>query len=193
MDPAPRARASSSKTAARMARPRRRIALVVLLVGLALLLLGWGTMALRRAKSNQARRWTEGVLLAQHRAGEIPKEARTPAPPPRWPESTLPASPTPLPMPETQPADGKLGPRYLILDTVPPSPAPGHLFVDTQPPSTVWIDGQAKGKTPLDVAVGPGPRVLRLEAAGFRPVRETFEAGQGALIRRALAPLGTPK
>jgi hypothetical protein len=96
-------------------------------------------------------------------------------------------------MPETQSADSRSSPRYLIRDAVPPRPAPGHLFVDTQPESTVWIDDEAKGKTPLDVTVGSGPKTLRLEAAGFRPVRESFEAGQGAVIRRALVPLNAPK
>jgi hypothetical protein len=96
-------------------------------------------------------------------------------------------------MPEAQGAESKSAPRYLIRDAVPPRPAPGHLFVDTQPEATVWIDGEAKGKTPLDVAVGSGPKTLRLEAAGFRPVREIVEAGQGAVIRRALVPMSAPK
>jgi hypothetical protein len=192
MDPVPRARASSAKNAARLARPRRKIALVVMLACLALLLLGWATMTLRRAKSTQVRRKTEGVFLAQRRAGEIPQGSRAPLAPPRSPASNMPASPTPLPMPETQPTDLKRGPRYLIHDPPPPRPTPGHLFVDTQPESTVWIDGEAKGKTPLDVMVGSGPKALRLEAAGFLPVRETFEASQGASIRRALVPLIAP-
>ncbi len=84
------------------------------------------------------------------------------------------------------------GTRYVIRDPAPPHPAPGHLFVDTQPESTVLIDGEAKGQTPLDVLVGPGPKTLRLEAAGFRPIREAFDADQGVVIRRALIPLGPP-
>jgi hypothetical protein len=61
--------------------------------------------------------------------------------------------------------------------------------VDTQPESQIWIDGEAKGKTPREVQVGPGIKMLRLEAPGFRPIREAVEAGQGAVIRRALVPL----
>jgi hypothetical protein len=94
-------------------------------------------------------------------------------------------------MPEAQAAsDPKTppGPRYVIRDSTPPRPAAGHLFVDTQPESRVWIDDEAKGKTPLDVLVGPGSKSLRLEAPGFQPIRETFEAGQGAVVRRALVP-----
>jgi hypothetical protein len=65
--------------------------------------------------------------------------------------------------------------------------------VDAQPQAQVWIDGEAKGKTPLDLLVGPGSKALRLEAPGFQPIRETFEAGGGAVIRRALLPLNAPR
>lgn len=114
---------------------------------------------------------------------------------PQVPPSTQPASPTPLPMPGAQPVAPNTAPdpRYVLGDSVAPRPAPGHLFVDTQPAAQVWIDGEAKGKTPLDLLVGPGSKTLRLEAPGFQPIRETFEAGGGAVIRRALLPLNAPR
>lgn len=192
VDSAPRARASSAKSAARKATPRRGLRLVVGLAGLgALLLLGWGALVLRRAHSRQAQAPADGVLLAQRRAGELPMGGSAPVAPPRSPRSSLPASPTPLPMPGAQPARAPR-PRYVIGDSAPARPAPGHLFVDAQPQAQVLIDGEAKGKTPLDLLVGSGRKTLRLEAPGFQPIRETFEAGGGAVIRRALVPLTAP-
>lgn len=195
VDSAPRARASSAKSAARKATPRRDLRLVVVLAGLGvLLLLGWGALVLRRTHSKQPQPSADGVLLAQGRAGELPMGGSAPVAPPRSPRSSLPASPTPLPMPGAQPAAPNTAPRprYVIRDSAPPRPAPGHLFVDAQPQAQVLIDDEAKGKTPLDLLVGPGRKSLRLEAPGFQPIRETFEAGGGAVMRRALVPLTAP-
>jgi hypothetical protein len=191
VDSPPRARGSAAKSAARMATPRRKVRLFIVLAGLgALLCLGGGVLAFRRAASTQARQGTEGVVLAQRRAGELPQDMSAPVAVSRSSESNQPASPTSLPMPDPE---APASPRYVLRDSVPLRPQPGHLFVDTQPEALVRIDGELKGKTPLDLLVGPGHKRLQLDANGFRPIHEIFDADQGAIIRRALLPLPAPR
>jgi hypothetical protein len=70
---------------------------------------------------------------------------------------------------------------------------PYHLFVDSQPHgASVWVDGVWKGKTPIDLLAGAGGKDLVLVAAGYHFFRDSFDAAEGAIIRRALVPVAGP-
>ena len=192
-----------------MARPGWLVALVALL-GLFLLVV-FGLLAFRLVRIFAAHRAAQGVAIAQRRSGEMP----APESPPkltsrqRPPEAWAPAVPTALPdagsagtvdpaLSQAREHDSvPLVPaaRFVIEEsnTPPPKRVPNHLFVDTQPHGAgVWVDGVWKGKTPLDVLTGPGGKELVLVAAGFHIFRDSFDAHEGAIIRRALVPAPAP-
>ena len=212
--PAPRPRPASRGAVAALrpghrARPGWLVAAVAL-VGL--LLAGTaGLLAFRLARDFAAKRAAQGVAIAQHRSGETPAVEAQPKLPSRRrsPESWLPAVPTPLPDAgtargadaaslrgsESDPIPVSPAGRFVVEESNPPSPerVPNHLFVDTQPHgASVWVEGVWKGHTPLDVLVGPGGKRLVLVAAGYHLFRTSFEAGEGSIIRVALAPAAGP-
>jgi hypothetical protein len=182
----------------------------VVLVGL-LLAATAGLLAFRLARTFAAKRAAQGVAIAQRRSGETPAvepQQKLPARR-RSPESWLPAVPTPLPDagtaratdaasrrgPEGDPIPVSPAGRFVVEDSNTPSPErlPNHLFVDTQPHGAgVWVEGVWKGHTPLNVLVGPGGKRLVLMADGYHIFRTSFEAGEGAIIRVALAPAAGP-
>jgi hypothetical protein len=180
------------------------------LVGLFLVAV-FGLLAFRLARVFTANRAAQGVAIAHRRSGETPAVE-----PPlgltshrRSAESWLPAVPTPLPDagtataadaaprqgPESDPIPMFPAARFVVEESnaAPPRRVPNHLFVDTQPHgASVWVDGVWKGKTPLDVLVGPGGKALALLAAGYHIFRDSFDAREGAIIRRALVPVVGP-
>jgi hypothetical protein len=193
-------------------RPPRPSWLVALVTVVALLLIAvFGLLTFRLARTFAAKRAAQGVAIAQRRAGETPAvepQINLPARR-RSPESQAPAVPTPLPEVGSVRAPDAGSPRSPDSDPIPVSPAgrfvmersktpppklvPNHLFVDSQPHgASVWIDGGWRGITPLDLPVGPGGKGLLLVAAGYRVFRDSFDARDGAIIRRALVPVTGP-
>jgi len=190
-------------------RPGWLFALLALLGVLVVIV--FSVLAFRLTRSFAAKRAAQGVAIAQHRSGEAPPVALPPKALARRrvPEAWLPATPTP-------PSDqGAAGPadagsrraadndpipvfpagRFVIEDSARPARTrtANHLFVDTQPhDAQVWVDGEWKGKTPIDVLVGPGGKQLVIVAAGHHILREAFDASEGTIIRRALASVPSP-
>lgn len=198
--------------AVRRDRPPRPKWLVALVAVVAVLLIAvFGVLTFRLARIAAAKRAARGVALAQLRDGEMPTVASQlkSASGAHSPESRAPAVPAPLP--EESPAEAvDAGPlRAIESDSIPVFPAgrfvieeskapppkrvPDHLFVDSQPHgASVWIDRVWKGVTPLDLPVGAGGKGLVLVAAGYHIYRDSFDASEGAIIRRALVPVTGP-
>jgi hypothetical protein len=169
-----------------------------------------GLLAFRLARTFTAKRAAQGVAIAQRRAGETPSvEPRPLIPHRRSPESWLPAVPTVYPdagwarsadagrlrATENDPIPVSPAGRFIVerVKAPPPTRVPNHLFVDTQPHgASVWVDGVWKGKTPLDLLAGAGGKELVLVAAGHHFFRESFDAREGTIIRRALDPVVGP-
>ena len=183
---------------------------LVALVAL-LLVTVFSLLAFRLTRTFAAKRAAEGVAIAQRRAGETPPGQAQPKAPSRRrsPESWLPAIPTPLPDAGTRrTADASLlrapdnddipvfpAGRFVVdeSDTPQPQRVPKHLFVDTQPHGAqVWVEGEWKGNTPLDLLAGTGAKRLVLVAAGYHMLRTTVDASEGAMIRLALEPVAGP-
>jgi len=170
-----------------------------------------GVLAFRLARTFAAKRAAQGVAIAQRRAGEtlsaVPQLSVTPHE--RSPESWLPAVPTAYPdagsaraadagrlrTPEGDPIPVSAAGRFVVerVKAPPPQRVPYHLFVDSQPHgASVWVDGVWKGKTPIDLLAGAGGKDLVLVAAGYHFFRDSFDAAEGAIIRRALVPVAGP-
>jgi len=197
-----------------VAAPRRvrpplsgRLVAVIALVG-ALLMAGLGLLAFRLARTFAAKRAAQGVAIALRRSGETPSVEPTPQRR-RSPESALPGVPTVFPDagaaraadvgrlrgPEGDPIPASPAGRFVVerVKAPPPQRVPNHLFVDTQPHgASVWVDGVWKGKTPLDVPAGAGTKDLVLVAAGYHFFRDSFDARDGTIVRRALVPAAAP-
>ena len=74
-----------------------------------------------------------------------------------------------------------------------PSRVPNHLFLDTNPAQAdVWVDGVLRGKTPVDLVVGPGSHRAVLIKAGYRILRAVFDTTEGEYARRTLQRAGAP-
>lgn len=66
----------------------------------------------------------------------------------------------------------------------------GQIKVSTTPMGAmVWIDGLERGRTPIDTKVNPGGHRLVLVKPGYRMLRETIDASEGAIISRTLEPV----
>jgi hypothetical protein len=198
--------------AVRRGRPPPPAWLVALVAVVAVLLIAvFGVLTFRLARTYAAKRAAQGIAIAQRRAGERPPgEVRINfISRQRTPESQAPAVPTRLPEPSQARAPDAGSPRTLESDPIPVFPAGrfvmersktplpklvrNHLFVDSQPHgASVWIDGVWKGVTPLDLPVGAGGKGLLLVAAGYRVFRDSFDARDGAIVRRALVPVEGP-
>jgi eukaryotic-like serine/threonine-protein kinase len=170
-----------------------------------------GSLAFRMAKTASVKRAARGVAIAQHRSGETPHQPQPPQVKPRTrpPEAYLPAIPTPLPTRTTAAVPDASPDRAPGIEPIPVFPAgrfvieqtdagrpvrvPKHLFVDSQPHGAqVWVDGEWKGTTPLDLLVGTGGRHLVLVAPGYHMYSETFDAAEGTILRPALVPVTDP-
>lgn len=70
---------------------------------------------------------------------------------------------------------------------------PGRLSVATIPPNAdLWVDGEWQGKTPLDVAPGPGAHRVVIIAPGHLVFKGVYDTTDGEIIRRALDPIEAP-
>ena len=70
---------------------------------------------------------------------------------------------------------------------------PGRLGVSTIPTNAdLWVDGVWQGKTPLDVAVGPGAHRVVIIAPGHLIFKGVYDTTEGEIIRRALDPIDPP-
>ena len=126
-----------------------------------------------------------------------PSPARPPAAPPTPPamDPILPREHEPEPEPEVAPEPT---PEPPLVDEAPPvedppSTARGTLMINTSPWSTVFIDGERLGATPIvNASVAPGRHELRAETSDGRT--ETWSvvvrAGQTHRIIRRLSPSG---
>lgn len=85
-------------------------------------------------------------------------------------------------------------PPYLPADDRTPSRLPNHLFLDTSPSQAdVWVDGALRGKTPVDLVVGPGSHRVVVVKAGYRMLQAVFDTTKGEYARRGLQRAGFPR
>ena len=169
-----------------------------------------------RAAPRRIRRWRSGALLmggallafgigagaiAIYRAS--PGSARPVAggvPPPMIPEEPTPSQVEMMPTWSTEvdaPHDGgqpaPVAERYQPENDRQPTRVPGHLFLDTSPSQAdVWVDGVLRGKTPVDLVVGPGVHRVVVIKAGYRILPEVFDTTRGQYARRGLQRAGFP-
>jgi hypothetical protein len=74
-----------------------------------------------------------------------------------------------------------------------PSRIPNHLFLDTHPSQAdVWVDGVLRGKTPIDLFVGPGGHRVVAIKPGYRMFRAVFDTTLGEYARMGLQQAGIP-
>jgi eukaryotic-like serine/threonine-protein kinase len=80
---------------------------------------------------------------------------------------------------------------YRIEAEQAPSRSPGHLFLDTSPSQAdVWVDGNLRGKTPVDLLVGKGSHRVVAVKEGYRILRAVFDTTLGEFARRGLQRAG---
>lgn len=86
-----------------------------------------------------------------------------------------------------------LGHGYVPDPDHPPARVPGRLFLDTSPTGAeVWIDGSARGKSPVDLALGPGSHRMVAIKAGYLMWRAVYDTTGGEFARRELQPVNPP-
>jgi serine/threonine protein kinase len=69
----------------------------------------------------------------------------------------------------------------------------GHLFLATNPDQAdVWIDGTLKGKSPVDLAIGPGGHRVVVIKAGHRMFRAVYDTTDGEYVRKELQRVAAP-
>jgi hypothetical protein len=74
-----------------------------------------------------------------------------------------------------------------------PSRVPHHLYFDTNPgQADVWIDGVLRGRTPVDLVLGPGGHRVVAIKHGYRMVRAVYDTTHGEYARRELQRAGFP-
>lgn len=74
-----------------------------------------------------------------------------------------------------------------------PKRIPGRLFLATTPDQAdVWIDGVLRGRTPVDVDLGPGGHRVFVIKAGYLMMKAVFDTTQGDYARRSLQRAGFP-
>jgi len=65
-----------------------------------------------------------------------------------------------------------------------PAAAPGHVWINANPWGQVYIDGDSVGRTPLiNLTVGAGNHVLRVQRDGYLPVERAFDLTPGQELR----------
>lgn len=70
---------------------------------------------------------------------------------------------------------------------------PGHLFLATTPDQAdVWVDGALKGKTPVDLVVGPGGHRVVAIKRGYRMLRAVYDTTDGEYVRKDLQRAAVP-
>lgn len=74
-----------------------------------------------------------------------------------------------------------------------PSRVPNHLYFDTNPSQAdVWVDGVLRGRTPVDLVLGPGGHRVVAIKHGYRMVRAVYDTTRGEYARRELQRAGFP-
>lgn len=68
---------------------------------------------------------------------------------------------------------------------------PSHLDLDTIPSQAdVWVDGVLRGKSPVDLDLGPGGHRVVLVKQGYRFHKDVYDTTHGEYIRLQLRPIG---
>jgi hypothetical protein len=71
---------------------------------------------------------------------------------------------------------------------------PNHLNLDTTPSGAdVWVDGVLRGKTPVDLVIGPGGHRVVVLKDGFRMKKDVYDTTNGEWIRINLQPSNYPR
>ena len=72
-----------------------------------------------------------------------------------------------------------------------PSRVPNHLVLDTDPnQADVWVDGVLRGKTPVDLEIGPGGHRVVAIKPGYHMLRDVYDTTQGVYVRKDLLRAG---
>lgn len=70
---------------------------------------------------------------------------------------------------------------------------PNHLNLDTTPTGAdIWVDGVLRGKTPIDLSLGPGGHRVVLLQDGRRMHKAVYDTTEGEWIRVPLQPPSAP-
>ena len=70
---------------------------------------------------------------------------------------------------------------------------PDHLNLATNPDQAdVWVDGLFKGKTPVDLVIGPGGHRVVAVKPGYRMLRAVYDTTDGEYVRKDLQRAGAP-
>jgi hypothetical protein len=70
---------------------------------------------------------------------------------------------------------------------------PGHLYLTTNPDQAdVWVDGELKGKTPVDLAIGRGGHRVVAIKRGYRMLRAVYDTSDGEYVRKDLQRAAPP-
>jgi serine/threonine protein kinase len=139
-------------------------------------------------------------------AGIVPNPFHR-APPSRQkdPQATVakPATPESMRLANLAETDVPVGPRldggiptdrvYRPMPKRPLPRVPNHLNLDTTPPGAdIWVDGVLRGKTPVDLSLGPGGHRVVLLQDGQRMHKAVYDTTEGEWIRVPLQPPSAP-
>jgi serine/threonine-protein kinase len=128
-----------------------------------------------------------GVLAIAAVVGSLmrPEEHEPTLPPMVQQPPTLrrPAAPVPASS-ETSPPEGATVQGDRAQRATRPTAGPGRLFVNATPWGQLYIDGRLIGNTPkLNLPLGPGTHIIRVERFGFEPYARRIEVAPGQEIR----------
>jgi serine/threonine protein kinase len=70
---------------------------------------------------------------------------------------------------------------------------PGHLFLATNPDKAdVWVDGELRGKTPVDLVIGRGGHRVVVIKPGHHLLRVVYDTTEGEYVRKDLQRVAAP-
>jgi serine/threonine protein kinase len=136
-------------------------------------------------------------------AGILPSPFRRASPPkqqaPQATAGTTPSPPASMRLANLAETDVPIGPRidggipadrvYLPMPKRPLPRVPNHLNLDTTPTGAdIWVDGVLRGKTPVDLNLGPGGHRVVLLQEGQRMHKAVYDTTEGEWIRVPLQP-----
>jgi hypothetical protein len=71
---------------------------------------------------------------------------------------------------------------------------PNHLFLATNPDQAdVWVDGVLRGRTPVDLEIGPGGHRVVVIKPGYLMLRAVYDTTEGEYVRKDLQRAGVPR
>jgi hypothetical protein len=153
--------------------PWLRGVLAMVLVGLALA--GWGVLAKRTQRSSDH---AVGIDAGTDDESVLSAAQATP-----WDGGAVVHDPE-LPSIEMVQAQGFEGT---------PTRTPNHLYFDTNPgQADVWVDGVLRGRTPVDLTLGPGGHRVVAIKQGYLMIRAVYDTTHGEYARRELQRAGMP-